>query len=293
MKPSNRQRPHRTAVEPSQNGEPSNRANRRRTAVEPLCCTGRRTVRTGIYKIPYGSTPGSALGEPGPQKLHLGWLRVLGPGPGDRSDGKSFTPRGFVCFPLAIRLLRCRGASPAEPRWQRVARSVVWHRERYFIRYINILLFEIVERVSPMFAIWLTANQKAKRSKLMAKAATQTSLTSPSRADGHLYAPHVFNKRSRQRFSTDRQRRWQAHAGRADTQAATLISQLIALEWDVLRLEARENEKGKLSAHDRIALATWRRHFREALRQLGPPATAKPAGRTMDDLRREARGAAA
>jgi hypothetical protein len=82
-------------------------------------------------------------------------------------------------------------------------------------------------------------------------------------------------------------------AGRTPRQRP-LISQLIALEWDVLRLEARETEKGKLSAHDRIALATWRRHFREALRQLGPPAKAKPspadhlashtAGRTTADI---------
>jgi hypothetical protein len=135
----------------------------------------------------------------------------------------------------------------------------------------------------------LTPAQKAKRFKTM----TATRVNSPDRADGRIFMPRRFNKRCRQRFSTDRRQRWQAHAGRADTQAATLISQLVSLEWDILRLEARETEKGKLSAHDRIALATWRRHFREALRQLGPPATAKPIGRTMDDLRREARGAAA
>jgi hypothetical protein len=119
---------------------------------------------------------------------------------------------------------------------------------------------------------------------------TATRVNSPDRADGRIFMPRRFNKRCRQRFSADRRQRWLAHIGNrpTDTQAATLIGQLIALEWDVLRLESRETEKGKLSAHDRIALATWRRHFREALRQLGPAATAKPIGRTMDDLRREA-----
>jgi hypothetical protein len=134
----------------------------------------------------------------------------------------------------------------------------------------------------------LTSERNAKRFKTM----TATRVNSLDRADGRIFMPRRFNKRCRQRFSTDRQRRWQAHAGRTDPQAATLIKQLIALEWDVLRLEARENEKGKLSAHDRIALATWRRHFREALRQLGSLAAAAPASRSMADLRRQAREAA-
>jgi hypothetical protein len=40
------------------------------------------------------------------------------------------------------------------------------------------------------------------------------------------------------------------------------------LEWDILRLQQREIERGRLSAHDRVALAAWRRHFREIVRQI-------------------------
>jgi hypothetical protein len=119
----------------------------------------------------------------------------------------------------------------------------------------------------------LTSERNAKRFKTM----TATRVNSLDRADGRIFMPRRFNKRCRQRFSTDRQRRWQAHAGRTDPQAATLIKQLIALEWDVLRLEARENEKGKLSAHDRIALATQAREAAGAPVRMAETLTITPA----------------
>src|SRR5947207_11106638 len=88
-----------------------------------------------------------------------------------------------------------------------------------------------------------------------------------------LYTPQRFNRTSRMRFFRDRRGRWAAHCGgRVTDSTAVLISQVCSLEWDILRLEARETEKGRLSGHDRIALAAWRRHLREALRLLGPRA---------------------
>ena|SRR5712671_1147026 len=88
-----------------------------------------------------------------------------------------------------------------------------------------------------------------------------------------IYRPRKFGQRQRQAFYRDRTRRWTAHAGgTASDSLALLIHQACSLEWDILRLEQREMERGRLSAHDRVALAAWRRHFREIVRQLGPRA---------------------
>jgi len=114
--------------------------------------------------------------------------------------------------------------------------------------------------------------------------------------DIRLYRPMVFNAVTRARFFRDRRRRWLAHVGRATDAKAVLIDQLCALEWDIRRLETREAQNGKLTAHDRNALAAWRRHFREALRQLGPAAAAQPAEDALAYARRvygPARGDAA
>jgi hypothetical protein len=94
-----------------------------------------------------------------------------------------------------------------------------------------------------------------------------------------LYRPKTFSALTRQRFMRDRRKRWHEHVGGHPTSPQlVLIDQVAALEWDIRRLEAKEDVKGgRLTQHDKNALAAWRRHFREALRQLGPPAKAKPA----------------
>jgi hypothetical protein len=65
---------------------------------------------------------------------------------------------------------------------------------------------------------------------------------------------------------------------------------------DILRLELLDNEMalGTVSAHDGRVAHALRNSVRLALRDLGGlKAAAPPIGRTMDDLRREAREAAA
>jgi hypothetical protein len=89
--------------------------------------------------------------------------------------------------------------------------------------------------------------------------------------DVGLYRPRKFNSKTRERFFRDRRARWAAHLGGNVTDTmAMLIDQAVGLEWDVRRLEAKELATGRLSAHDRVALAAWRRHTREVIRQLGP-----------------------
>lgn len=95
--------------------------------------------------------------------------------------------------------------------------------------------------------------------------------------DSGLYRPRKFNTKTHERFFRDRRARWSAHcAGRVPDTLAMLIDQAIGLEWDVRRLERRELDKGRLSGHDRIALAAWRRHLREVIRQIGPRAAERP-----------------
>jgi hypothetical protein len=105
--------------------------------------------------------------------------------------------------------------------------------------------------------------------------------------DFKLYRPQKFNAVSRNRFYRDRRARWFAHCGGSVTDSlAVIVDQVVGLEWDIRRLERREIEKGRLSGHDRIALAAWRRHLREALRLLGPRiAETKPV--TVGDLVRD------
>lgn len=94
---------------------------------------------------------------------------------------------------------------------------------------------------------------------------------------GRLFAPRAFSAQSRQRFYRDRRRRWTAHLGGELSDAqAVLVEQACALEWDIRKIEVRGERAGRLTQHDRNALAAWRRHFRELVRQLGPPAKAKP-----------------
>ena len=102
-----------------------------------------------------------------------------------------------------------------------------------------------------------------------------------------LYRPQRFNRVSRNRFFRDRRARWLAHCGGTATDSlAVMVDQVVALEWDVRRLEAKEATAGRLTPHDKTALAAWRRHLREALRLLGPRIAAeKPV--TVHDLVRD------
>ena len=97
------------------------------------------------------------------------------------------------------------------------------------------------------------------------------------KAASDIYRPRKHGPRQRQAFFRDRKRRWLAHAGgNVSDSLALLIHQACALEWDIARIEQRELEKGRLATHDRLALAAWRRHFREIVRQLGPRVAERP-----------------
>ncbi len=130
----------------------------------------------------------------------------------------------------------------------------------------------------------------------MANAAITSERIASQPGGRRLFAPRTFKRQSRQRFFRDRRARWSAHLGGNPVDAqAILIDQVIGLEWDIRRLEDRHERNGKLSAHDKNELAAWRRHLREAIRQLGPAKLAK--AQTLEEfaaqiVRERAAGAA-
>jgi hypothetical protein len=107
-----------------------------------------------------------------------------------------------------------------------------------------------------------------------------------------LYTPKTFNRQTRARFFRDRRARWVMHLGGNVTDAqAMMIEHVVALEWDVRRLEARQGAlaASKLSAHARNELACWRRQYELAVRRMGPPAKAQPPSlaEMLEKARRE------
>ncbi len=101
-----------------------------------------------------------------------------------------------------------------------------------------------------------------------------------------LREPRIFNKRSRQRFAQDRTRAMIAHLGREPSYPERIvISRVIAVEWELRRLDAKMDAGEELSGHAMRARLAAENRLRLDLQALGlqPIATPEPAA---PDLRR-------
>jgi hypothetical protein len=94
--------------------------------------------------------------------------------------------------------------------------------------------------------------------------------------------PRVFNPVTRQRFARDRWRGLVAHLGREPSYPEQIvISRVIALEWDLRRLDARLDAGDELSGHAaRFRLAAENR-LRLDLAALGLKSTAVDPGERL------------
>jgi hypothetical protein len=103
------------------------------------------------------------------------------------------------------------------------------------------------------------------------------------RARGGLFAPRVFNPRTRQRFLLDRTRELIRHLGREPSYPERiLISRVASCEWDLRRLDHRMDQGEELSAHamrSRLAMET---RLKLDLRELGLRPTS-PRTPTLDE----------
>ena len=77
-------------------------------------------------------------------------------------------------------------------------------------------------------------------SRRMSEDATLRS-TSPSRDTGRLRTPRVFNRQSKERFARERRLSLLAHLGRpASYPERLIVARLVAIEWELLRMDARD-----------------------------------------------------
>jgi hypothetical protein len=100
--------------------------------------------------------------------------------------------------------------------------------------------------------------------------ATAPRQSAPDRASPVPYRPRGFNKRSRQRFERDRTAQLAHHLGRAPTYPERiLISRIVAVEWDLRRIDARLDRGEELSGHAMRARLAAENRLRLDLRELG------------------------
>ncbi len=120
-------------------------------------------------------------------------------------------------------------------------------------------------------------------SRRMSEDATLRS-TSPSRDTGRLRTPRVFNRQSKERFARERRLSLLAHLGRpASYPERLIVARLVAIEWELLRMDARIDAGEVLSGHAlraRLAGENWLRLDLQAL-GLRPAADREP---TVDEL---------
>jgi hypothetical protein len=118
-------------------------------------------------------------------------------------------------------------------------------------------------------------------------------LTPSDRAACTLYAPRRFNKRSRQRFSADRTAELIRHLGREPSYVERiLISRIIAVEFDLRRIDAKLDAGDELSGHDMRARLAAENRLRLDLQALGMKPTAPTAPSLQDYLAAKAASAA-
>lgn len=121
--------------------------------------------------------------------------------------------------------------------------------------------------------------------------ANASSLASANRSAGALYAPRRFNKRSRQRFAANRTGELIRHLGREPSYPERIvISRVIAVEWDLRRIDAKLDAGNELSGHDMRARLAAETRLRLDLQALGmQPAAAK--GPTLAEVMAQATAA--
>jgi hypothetical protein len=99
----------------------------------------------------------------------------------------------------------------------------------------------------------------------------------PKIVDRPPYRPVVFNRRSRQRFEHDRTSQLIHHLGRSPTYPERiLISRIVAVEWDLKRIDARLDHGEELSGHAMRARLAGENRLRLDLRELGLAPNAAP-----------------
>jgi hypothetical protein len=92
------------------------------------------------------------------------------------------------------------------------------------------------------------------------------------------YRPRRFHKRSKQRFERDRTAQLIHHLGRQPTYPERiLISRIVAVEWDLIRIDARLDHGEELSGHAMRARLAGENRLRLDLRELGLAPNAPPA----------------
>jgi hypothetical protein len=92
----------------------------------------------------------------------------------------------------------------------------------------------------------------------------------PDRPSRVPYRPRCFNKRSRQRFERDRVAELTRGLGREPSYAERiLISRIVAVEWDLRRIDAKLDAGDELSGHMMRARLAAENRLRLDLRELG------------------------
>jgi hypothetical protein len=115
--------------------------------------------------------------------------------------------------------------------------------------------------------------------RLAAEPSTTSRRSTPHRTRTVIpYAPKIYNKRSRQRFARDRTAQLIRHLGRPPSYPERiLISRIVAVEWDLKRLDARLDDGEELSGHAMRARLAGENRLRLDLRELGLQPAAAPA----------------
>jgi hypothetical protein len=105
------------------------------------------------------------------------------------------------------------------------------------------------------------------------------------RISGMLYATRTFNKQSKQRFARARTSDLMASLGRAPTYPEKiLISRIIAVEWDLRRIDAKMDRGEELSGDMMRARLAAENRLRLDLRELGLRPVQPIRRRIFDDL---------
>src|SRR5262249_53878798 len=105
-----------------------------------------------------------------------------------------------------------------------------------------------------------------------------TCATTPRRnsaQEPRIWTPRTFNKRTKQRFVTDRTSALLRHLGRQPSYTERiLISRIVALEWSLRRIDAKMDAGEELSGHAERARLAAETRLRLDLRELGLQPTA-------------------
>lgn len=120
---------------------------------------------------------------------------------------------------------------------------------------------------------------------------TTAAETRPKAAGSRPYSPRAFNALTKQRFTLDRWRHLVDHLGRDPSfPERILIGRIVALEWNLLRQDAKVDAGEDLSPHALRARMAAENRLRLDLTALGlRPGKAAPRGRTMADILAAAR----